>query len=282
MATIGNTELAATKQDLIAARVQQEIAFKAKLAPFFMDVSQFAVKGAKSISFPKLTSFVANDRASAAAGVPQVLTSSVDQLDLVHKPYVAWVVDENDLVQSTLAFQIEAAARAASAHGRRFDNEVIAELEAVGIETATAGNITYNVSLDMREQYLDNEGDMDEAVWVISGDQEKELLKITEFRNQDIYGPNGAIRTGVIGTLFGAPVVRHNGLAASTYYLAGKMGLAYGFQRSPAIDSQKDIDFGTGAVKYAMDQLFGTKGMLLGEGSAAAAESAHIIKDNNV
>ena len=281
MAVVGNTELAATKQDLIAARVQQEIQFRAKLAPYFYDVSQFAVKGAKSINFPKLTSFTANDRASTVAGVPQVLTSSVDTLDLTHKPYVSWIVDVNDEIQSTLNFQMEAAARAASAHGRRFDTEIITELEAVGIATATVGNISYAVTLEMREQFLDNEGDMDMAAWIVSGDQETELLKIDEFKRQDVYGPNGAIRSGVIGTLFGAPVIRHNGLGASTYYLAGKEGVAYGFQRSPAIDSEKDIDYGTGAMKWAMDQLFGVQGMLLGEGSAAASESAHVIKDGN-
>lgn len=281
MAVVGNTELLATKQDLIASEVQKEIQFRAKLAPLFMDVSRFAVKGAKSISFPKLTSFTANDRASAVAGVPQVLTSSVDQLDLTHKPYVSWIVDSNDEVQSTLQFQLEAARRSASAHGRRLDSEILTELETVGIATTTIGAISYAITLEMRDAYLDNEGDMDEAAWIVSGDSETALMNIDEFKRQDVYGPNGVIRSGVIGTMFGAPVVRHNGLGANTFYLAGKMGLAYGFQRSPQIDSEKDIDYGTGAIKYAMDALFGVQGMLLGEGSAAGTESAHIIKDNN-
>lgn len=281
MAVVGDTELSATKQSLIASRVQQEIAFRAKLAPFFLDVSQFAVKGAKDISFPKLTSMTAPDRATATAGVPQVVTSTVDLLPLVHKPYTSWVVDMNDEIQSTLNFQMEAAARAASAHGRRFDTEIITELELVGIPTTVVGAFSYAISLDMREEFLDNEGDMDNAAWIVSGDTEKALLNIDEYKRQDVYGPNGAIRGGVIGSLFGAPVIRHNGLPASTYYLAGKEGLAYGFQRNPAIGSEDDIDYGVGAKKWAMDGLFGVKGFLIGEGSAGAAESAHIIKDNN-
>jgi len=281
MAVEGNTELAATKQDLIAARVQQEIAFSAKLAPYFYDVSQFAVKGAKSISFPKLTSFVAADRPTATAGVPQVLTSTVDKMDLEHRPYVSWIVDVNDEVQSTLNFQMEAAARAASAHGRRLDKEIITELEVVGIPTTTAGDFSYAISLEMRDLFLANEGDMDQAVWIFSGDQEKFLLNIDEYKRQDVYGPNGVIKSNVMGTLFGAPVVRHNALTAQKFYLAGKNGIAYGFQRSPAIDSEKDIDYGTGAMKWAMDQLFGVKGLLIDEGTASATQSAHVIKDNN-
>ena len=282
MATIGDVELSATKQDLIAARVQQEIQFRAKLAPYFLDVSQFAVKGAQSISFPKLGSFTAPDRASAVAGVPQAIAATVDKLDLVHRPYVSWIVDSNDEVQSTLNFQMEAAARAARAHGRRFDTEIITELETVGIPTTVVGSFSYAISLDMRDQLLDNEAEMEDAVWIMSGDQEKALLNIDEYKRQDTYGPNGLIRGGVIGELFGAPVVRHNGLPANTYYLAAKEGIAYGFQRSPAIDSEKDIDYGTGAMKWAMDQLFGVKGMLINEGSAGATESAFVVKDNNV
>lgn len=282
MAVVGNTELLATKQDLIAAEVQKEIQFMAKLSPVFTDVSRFAIKGAKSISFPKLTSFTASDRASTVAGVPQVLTSSVDTLNLDKKPYVSWVVDSNDEVQSTLAFQLEAARRAASAHGRRLDNELILEMEAVGIPTATIGNFSYAIALEMREQFLDNEGDMDMAAWIMSGDQETFLLNIDEFKRQDVYGPNGVIRSGQVGTLFGAPVLRHNGLPANTYYLAGKDGLVYGFQRSPNMASEPAIEYGTSAILTAMDALFGVKGTLLGEGSASASQSAHIIKDGNV
>lgn len=282
-AIIGNTELTATKQDLIAAKVQREIEFAAKLSPVFLNVSQFAVKGAQSISFPKLTSFTAVDRPTSTAGDATLLTSSVDKLDLDQRPYVAWLVDSNDEVQSTLNFQLEAAGRAGTAHGRRFDTDILAEVEAVGIPTSTtAALITYLVSLEMREQFLDNEGDMDQGAWLVSGAQESALLNIDEFKRQDVYGPNAAIRAGFIGTMFGAPVIRHNAMNDDEYYLVGKEGLAYGFQRSPAMDNQAANEFGVGTRRWAMDALYGVKGMLIGEGSAGGSESALIIKDGNV
>lgn len=281
MATTGNTELLATKQDLIAARVQRELQFAAKLSPFFEDVSSFAVKGAKSISFPLMTSFTAPDRASAVAGTTQALTASVDTMDLEHRPYVSWVVDMNDEVQSTLNFQLEAAGRSAKAHGRRLDNEIITELEAIGVPTAVAGGFDYDRSLDMRDEYLSREGEMENAVWIMSGDQEKALLNIDEYKRQDVYGPNGAIRAGQMGTLFGAPVIRHNALAANTYYLASKEGLAYGFQRSPAVGSEDAIAYGVGARLWAMDALFGVKGLQIEQAGVAAGLSALIVKDAN-
>jgi hypothetical protein len=282
MAIIGDTELSATKQDLIAARVQRELLFAAKLASLFSDKSQFAVKGMQSISFPKLTSFSAPDRASGVAGVPQAMTSTVDKMDLNHRPYVSWLVDSNDEVQSTLNFQLEAAGRAGSAHGRRFDTEVITELEAVGVATAVAGAFDYARSLDMRDELLSREGNMDNAAWIMSGDSEKALLGIPEYNRQDVYGPNGAIRAGQMGTLFGAPVIRHNALAASTYYLADAEGIAYGFQRSPSIKSESDIDYGTDAIKWAMDALFGVKGQQIEQAGVAAGLSALVVKDANV
>ena len=283
MAIIGDSELAATKQALIAAKVQRELKFAAKLSPSFTDVSQFAVKGAKSISFPKLGSFTAPDRASGVAGVPQAIASTVDTMDLEHTPYTSWLVDVNDEVQSTLNFQLEAAGRGGSAHGRRFDNEVIAELEVVGIATATSGVFTYDISLEMRDLLLTNEGNMDNATWIMAGDVERVLLNIDEYKRQDVYGPNGAIRAGQMGTLFGAPVMRHNGLAAGRYYLADKDGIAYGFQRSPQLASEDAIAFGTGARLWAMDALFGVKGQQLGQAqdTPVSTESALIIKDNN-
>ena len=77
-AIVGNTQLGATKQALISAVVQKEIAFKAMLAGVVKNVSEFAVPGALSIGFPKLTSFTADNRASGAPGDATVLTSSVE------------------------------------------------------------------------------------------------------------------------------------------------------------------------------------------------------------
>jgi hypothetical protein len=273
----GVTELGATQQDLIAAAVQRELQFRAQLSGTVSDVSRFSVKGAKSISFPKLTSFTAVNRTSAAAGDSTNLTSTVDQLDLDQKPYVAWIVDVNDEMQSTLSFQMESAKRAASAHGRFVDTAIITELEAAGtVQASAVGDMTRDITLDMRESYLSAEGLLEDSVWLVGVDQEKALLKIAEFTRNDIYGPNSVIKSGQIGTLYGSPVIRHNGLAADTYYLYGKDGMALGFQRSPSMDSESANTYGVGARRWAMDALFGVKALQVTGGF-----SPLIVKDNN-
>ena len=271
----GNTQTGATKQDLIAAAVQKELAFQAMLLSLVTDVSKFAVKGAKSISFPKLSNFTATNRSSGAAGDASVVVSSVDKLDLDQSPYLAWIVDSNDEIQSTLEWQLELAIKAANAQGRFVDTHIISKLEAHGDAITATGDITRDIVLDMRGQLISQYADKNALALVVSVDQEKAMLKIDEFTRAEVYG-SAVIPSGMIGKVYGVPVYVHNGLAASTYYMFEKSGLAVGFQKAPSMSEQSANEYGTGAKRTAMDQLFGAKGMQLNAGV-----SALIVKDNN-
>jgi hypothetical protein len=267
----GNPELGATKQDLIAALVQKELAAKANLLPYVTDVSRFAVKGAKSISFPKFGSFTPINRATATAGDAAVLTATTDKLDLDINAYIAWIVDSSDEIQSTVAVQSELALRAASGHGRYVDFNIIAELEAAGTATTTTGAISRNVILEMRETLLKANADMNELVLVLDPTSETDLLKIEEFTKADVYG-QAVIPSGMIGRVYGVPVLINNQLDDDQYFMFAKSGIAIGFQKSPAISEQGANEFGSGAVRVAMDQLYGVKAM---QGAAL------IVKDGN-
>lgn len=277
----GNTQLAATKQDLVAAMVQRELKFQSKLLPFVTDVSQFAVKGAKTVSFPRLASFTAVDRATGVAGDATTILSSTDQLALDKAAYVAYIIDSQDSIQSVLNYELECAKRAASAHARFVDTTILANVESEAEATATASAlITRDVILEMRKKYLKQFGLIEEASLWISPDQEEAMLKISQFTEAQIYG-NSSIPSGVIGSVYGIPVVVHAGMSADQYYLVGKSGLAIGFQQSPMMSEQGANEYGAGAKRVAVDQLFGTKGLQIAEAGAAAGKSALMIKDNN-
>lgn len=277
----GNTQLAATKQDLVAAMVQRELKFQSKLLPFVTDVSQFAVKGAKTVSFPRLASFTAVDRATGVAGDATTILSSTDQLALDKAAYVAYIIDSQDSIQSVLNYELECAKRAASAHARFVDSTILANVESEAEATATASAlITRDVILEMRKKYLKQFGLIEEASLWISPDQEEAMLKISQFTEAQIYG-NSSIPSGVIGSVYGIPVVVHAGMSADQYYLVGKSGFAIGFQQSPMMSEQGANEYGAGAKRVAVDQLFGTKGLQIAEAGAAAGKSALMIKDNN-
>lgn len=273
MAVAGNTQVGPTKQDIIAAAVQRELRERSFLAPMFLDVSNFAGKGMKSISFPKLTSFTVEERATATAGTVQDLTASVDQLDLDKRAYISWLIDSNDDIQATIDYQSEAAVRAAAAHGRYVDDTMIAELlnvSSLSINGGTPADIDRDSILEMRRYLIENNANMNNVALIIPPTQEEAMLKVAEFTRADIYGTSN-IPAGVIGRVYGIPVMIHNstGLddAGNGYQqaiMAEREGLAIGFQRRPNFDEQKAIAYGTGAMLQAVDQLFGVKGLQLG------------------
>lgn len=269
------------KQEVIASLVQRELEFKSKLLPTITDVSNFAVPGASSVSFPKLDSFTANNRAFGAADTEQNLTDTKDQILLDKNRIVSWIVDAKDEVQTSINNVAETAKRAASALARDIDNEIVTMLEADGQATTTAGVISRDIILEMRESLFDAEAEEDSMVLVVGNDSESELLKIAEFTRHDVYGPNEAIRNGRLGTIYGMPVIRRSGIGASTYYMYAKEGAAYAAQSGPQMDSEKDIQYGTGAMRFAMDILYGVDSLQRGLKGAGATESALIFKDNN-
>lgn len=279
-AITGNTELSAAKQDIITAIVQKELKFAAKLVPFITDLSVYAGKGAKSVKVPKLTSFTVVDRTSGAAGDATALTAAVDTIDLDQNAYVAWIIDSSDEIQATIDVQIENARRAAAAHGRYVDTQIIGKLESVGVATTTTGDITRNIVLDMRESLLKNDADLGMCFFAISPAQEKAMLKVDEFTRADIYG-SAVVPNGVIGRCYGVPVIVHNGLADQQFFLSEKEGVAIAFQKAPNMSSQGANEYGTTAQRVAMDQLFGVGGLHIAEHGVGAGKSALVAKDNN-
>lgn len=261
---VGNTEVESTKQDLIGEAVQRELKAQMRIMPFISDVSSFAVKGSRSISFPKLGSFVASDRASGVRGTPQTLTATVDKLDLDKRKYISWIIDPNDDIQSTIDFQIAAAVRAARAHGVQVERDILAEMEAassLNVLGAAPADISQANILSMREWLLQNEANPNQMVLYAAPDQETALLKINDFVRADSYGAGSPLASGVIGRVYGVDVVISNVVKNRQAFMFDKDGMALGFQRRPAFDEQKEIEFGVGAMLQATEQLYGVKAL---------------------
>lgn len=279
----GNTELGATKQDLIAALVQRELAFSAKLLPYFMDVSAYCIPGSKSVSFPKLTSFTAVDRAEAAAGDATALTATVDQLDLSLAPYIAYIVDAVTKKQSNIKAEMEYAKAAAAAQGRYVDSQIISVLGSSAYDFQNVGadsDVTYANLVDMQYKYIGNDGLIEQGAWFMSASQNKAIVQLTEFKDVSAFGEM-VIRDGFVKQILGMPVVVHNGLAAKQLFLAAKESIAIGFQSGLAMDEQPANEYGVGAVRVAMDCLMGIKALQTGLKGAAAGKSPLILGLND-
>ena len=273
----GNTQLGATKQDLILALVQKELKFAAKLLPTVTDLSAFAVKGSKSVSYPKLTSFTVVNRASGVQGDASALTAANDKLDLNFNAYVAWIIDSMDATQTTLDANMENMRRAAGAHGRYVDEQLLIAIEAAAFNNVGPGPITKAKILAARQYIAEADGDLSQTVLCVPPAQEAVMLGLADFVQADYYGSSN-IPGGVIGRVYGMPVIVHNGVTSTEAFVWEKSGIAIAFQKSPQSSTQPANEFGVGAERTAVDQLFGIKGLQLGEKGAGATQSPLIVK----
>ena len=253
---IGNPDLLATKNDLIVSLVQRELISSAVVMPSIRDASAFAGKGSKSIAIPRAGSFAVSDRASTVQASLENVTYATDAMSLDQMSTVSWLVDPQDEIESSVAVEADLASRAAKAHAKNFDTLVIAGLEADAAATGTAGAITKDIVLEMREGLLTAEANPAQLSLLVGPDSEHALLNIAEFVEADKYG-SSAIPTGVLGRLYGVEVRMSTQIAASTYYMYDKDGYGFAFQKSLAMDSRKAPEYGSGAELKVMDAKWG-------------------------
>lgn len=283
-AYMANTELGATKATLISNLVQRELAFAAILRGTITDVSNFAVKGSKSILFPKLTSFAVGARVEGALGETTAVTASTDTLNLDVNAYVSWAIDAFTAKQTTIDSQMESLKLAAAAQGRYVDAQIITKLAAVAASFLNVGaevDVTYANLVDMRKAILKADGIIANTVIIASPTQEAALMKLAEFKDASAYGANAVVPNGVIGKILGMPIYVHNGLADKQLFMYEKSALAIGFQKEAEYGEESFLQLGVGAKRVAIDQYFGLAGMQIALKGAAAGKSPLVVGLND-
>lgn len=274
-----------TKADIITSLVQRELKAQAKLLPFIGDFSGFAGKGAKSIAVPRLSSFVAADRAFGAAHDATALTDAKDVINLDKNKIVAWLEDHRDNYQSTIEYRMEASKRAASAHARVVDEDIASGLigGSFSFENGTGASalIGKDDILSMRAKLLKENAEIDRMTLVISVDNEAAMLGIAEFVRADHYGSSN-IPNGVIGTVFGVKVVVSNcaALGPSQAIMFDREGFGIAFQESVQMSEQSANEYGALSKRVAVDQMYGLDVLQESVGSAGAGQSPMIVKLN--
>lgn len=272
-----------TKADLIAALVQKELKERASLAPFVMDLSSLAIKGAKSVSLPKLSSFTVQDRSFGAAATENAaLTDGVDTIEINKNKLILFGFDSHDEMQSSIDYMMAAISRASSAHGRQVNSDILATWSSVAglnINGGTPADITIDDILEMRAFLMSNFADMTKTSLIIGVDQEMAMLKLPEFSRYDYRGGNASpIVNGQIGFVYGVPVIVNTQVPASQAFMVNVEGSGYAFQKAPAVAEQSHLAYGTGGKQVAVDCLYGVGGLQIAQGTAAAGKSPLIAK----
>ena len=286
---IGDTQLGATKQEIIEATAQRALINASVTLGTVMDVSARAVKGAETISFPKFGSlFTVEKRASGVAGANQAVTFGKDSLPLDQRAHIQWVVDTDDAIESTLNVDRELIELAGMEHGRQIDIDLNTAFEAAGIPMTSTGDLNQAKILEMRRILLKNKANPNRIYLKIGPDQEELLLQVQPFVGKDQYG-EAVVPSGVLGTLYGVKVILDVELADQQYFMYDSMGMAFGFQRAPQFDEAPKPEFGPGSKLQVLSQKYGYQALQVGVPRATLADgttaittqSAWIVKDNN-
>ena len=175
---------------------------------------------------------------------------------------------------------MEAASRAARAHAKYVDQQIITVLEAVAalsVNGAAPADITQADILDMREQIIASNGDLSQAVLAVSTDQEKVMLQINDFVRADAYGSSN-LPNGVIGRVYGMPVIVSNLIKAQQAFVFERDGLGLAFQEGVQMSEQDANEYGAMSKRVAVDQVFDVGGLELGEQGASGTKSPLVAK----
>jgi len=271
---IGDSDLQATKNaDLVQAFVQRELISQAVVMPSISDKSMFAVKGTEAVSFPRAGSFTVENRASAVEATKQNVTYAKDQILLDQRATISWQVDPMDDLESMIDVRLDLAGRAARSHAKYFDEQVIAGFEADSAATTTAGAISKDIILEMRQELLEAEANEDALTLLVGPGAEAALLNIAEFVRADHYG-SSAIPSGRLGSLYGVDVKRSSQITNPlSYYMYDKDGYGFAWQKGLSMDGRKAPELGVGATLEVMDGKWG---------SAKLQNGLLLRKDNNV
>ncbi len=278
--SIGDTELTDTKMEIISEQVQRQLIALSVLAANVSDKSAFARKGAESVSFPKGEDFTVNNRASGAAVAEQLLSYTKDTMLLDKRSSIAWTVDPNDEIESVIAVNSDLIDRATKGHAEDVDIKIAAELEVVGVATATAlATIDDTAIRDMISELKRRHANHGNLRLAISPEQENDMFGIAKFTANDTYGAR-VVANGQLGLIYGVPVLVTPTLIDGRYFMYDMDGIAIAFQKSTKLDSRKAPENGVGALLYVMENKYGVKGLQLGQQGVGAAESALVAKDD--
>ncbi len=265
-ADMGVTETSATGARIVAAMVQKQLIAKAKLMFTVQDESSRAVKGAKSVDFPRTGDLTPVEKVENTDSESIALTYAVDNLVLdQHFQTFVRLEDKAD-VQSVLNIESDILERAGSGMAKKMDTFIYTTLKAGASASApdhiidhygSSGAITRTKILQARQLLNAQDVPSDERFMVISTNQEAELLDIDGFVSCEKYGSREALLNGEIGRLFGFTVICTTVCEDNVTLYYHKSALAFARQLEPKWEQDRNL--AKLANEYSLSALYGAK-----------------------
>jgi hypothetical protein len=291
MTVAKNADVAGVQEALVSEVVQRELQAASKLSAMFTDYSSMVGKGTSSLKIPRASSFSVQNRdnTTPTAATASNLTFLFDLIELNQSKYVYYVIPGDVELDAKPSYELSAAERSASAHGRNMD---IARIDALWVGGASSSEVEYDAGVsDFEETILNMIQSADESEMLDDGNrfviirpqERKAALSVANFVQADRYGNNQALVTGELGSVYGVRfvVVNHAGTIADSnsitfgngnMILCHKESLGFAFHKQPTHDMDKAIEYGAGSMAHTWDVKYGMK---------ALQDGALIVKAGN-
>lgn len=276
---IGDTAVDVSKAELIVNMIQPKLRQALLLLPTITDVSDRAVPGAKSISYPKIEAefqvnklpYPHDNDAVTTACEPQVLTMTEDELILDCHPNVVWAIPDSANLQSMVDLELTGLDHAVYAHGRDIDQCIWDDMFAgadVANDITDTGEVYDNIlcgEQKLREANVPYE--MGDIFYTINPAAKKALFTSTtrQITDASVYGNQVPLVRGEVGMLGGARLIvtNHADQGVNGQMMYHRRAMVFGLQKAPNYETDRDIK--CKVTEYSVDQFYGKKVMCGGK-----------------
>lgn len=261
----------ATEATLISSIVQDQLLREAKLLPTVSDYSAMAKKGVKTIDLPRFGGQFSGPAAQNVDGATtvdfQAVAFAADSLNLNKHVNLPYRIPDRVSKQSGINLEAELAKSAGREMANYVDDQIIVELKLasasapdhrIQLSGGTNDEITLADISEARRLLNVQNVPMPDRYLLVSPDQEKVMLNISNFIKANEYGAREGLLNGEIGRVYGMTVIVHNGLAATEAIAYHKSCCAVAMQQEVEFETQR-APVNLKATDYSFSMLWGAK-----------------------
>ncbi len=279
---MGVTEIAATSKAEISKLIQSFLIQESMLFGKVTDYSYLAGKGVKSISLPKSPGFAAVlDKAENTTAVMDDTNAyAVDTIALNKHKYIQFLLEDFADMQASVAVTQDSLMKAARQIALQLDLDIIVELKLASASTPdhlikyidTSTNVIARGDiLAARQLLVEQHINPRECTLCLSPEKEGQMLNIADFIDASKFGSNEPISNGVIGKVYGMPVMVHSGLTANETLVWHKSAVGVAVQAGARVQSAYDLEeLGT---RYSIDTVYGMEVLDAGKRNVEISET---------
>lgn len=261
----------ATEATLISSIVQDQLLREAKLLPTVSDYSAMALKGVKQIDLPRFGGQLTGPQAQNVDGETtvdfQAVAFAADSLALDKWVNLPYRIPDRVSQQSGINIEAEIAKSAGREMANYIDDQIIVALRLASasapdhrVQMTGTSNLVLTLDDILEARRLLNVQNVPQSdrFLVISPNQEKAMLNLSNFVKANEYGSREGLLNGEIGRVFGFSVIVHNGLSAAEAIAYHKSCVAVAMQKEIEFESQR-ASVQLKATEYSFSMGWGVK-----------------------